>query len=118
MAKRGELERTTRFWAKNHSEAATGRCSRKEWRSRRVSRNWEQVETSVSETVWRQEHSTGFITGIDFTWEVFSCDCSRCRNKPLQLDQGLERLYGEDDKIKRAISCQTRLNLALLGLKL
>jgi len=79
---------------------------------------WQQVETNVGETAWRREHSTGFIIGIDFTRKVFSYDCSRCQNKPLQFDQGLERLYREDDKIKRAISCQTHLNPALLGFKL
>lgn len=97
--KGGEQERTVRFWAAKHSEVATGRCCRwKERRSRRVSRNWEQVETSVRETAWRREPSTGFVIGIDFTGKVFSYDCSRCRNKPLQLDQGLERLYREEDK--------------------
>lgn len=87
-----EQERSTSFWAKNHSEVSTGKCSRwKELASRRVTRSWEQVKTSVRETVWRQKHSTGFLMGIDLTWGVLMCDCRRCQNKPLPLHPGLER---------------------------
>lgn len=82
------------------------------------SQHWEQVANSERNGAETRAHSTAFIIGVDLTWKVFSYDCSRCRNKPLQLDQGLERLYREDDKIRRAVSCQIRLNLALLGLKL
>lgn len=78
----------------------------------------EQVENGQRNGAETRARSTGFTIGIDLTWKVFSYDCSRCRNKPLQLDQGLERLYRENDKIRRAVSCQIRLNLALLGLKL
>lgn len=76
-----------RGWSKV-TQSSYRRCSGGRSGGDGGSHNWEGVESRA----WRQEHSPGFIISIDFTGKAFSCDCSRCRNKPLRLDRGLERL--------------------------